>query len=105
MNAKAFIIPLVLLAAIPAYHYLQERPRASDGQALPPASFQVRNKIRLNDATRDDLVTVRGIGDSLAGKIMEARPSGGFRSWDEVDAVPGVGPAKLNSLREHFEVP
>lgn len=58
-------------------------------------------KLDLNRASEEDLRLVPGIGPVLARALVEARSSrGGFRDWDEVDAVPGVGPAKLARLKE-----
>jgi competence protein ComEA len=56
----------------------------------------------LNRAGPAELQTVRGIGPALAARLIARRDSlGGFRSWEQVDAVAGVGPAMLARLREH----
>jgi competence protein ComEA len=62
-------------------------------------------RLRLNEATADDLVLVPGIGPTLARALVKARTErGGFRSWDEVDAVTGVGPVKLAALKRWTEL-
>ncbi len=46
-----------------------------------------------NQANRAELESVKGIGPSLAGKILQAREAGTFKDWgDLVDRVAGVGP-------------
>ena len=46
-----------------------------------------------NQASRAELETVKGIGPGLSAKILDARKTGNFKSWDDlVDRVGGVGP-------------
>lgn len=103
MNAKSLVAPIVLAAAIPAGHYAL-RPKLAP--AAPPAAAEVARlapaKIPLNDATLQDLMALPGIGTSFAEALLEARPAAGFRSWAEVDAVKGVGAARLKLLQERF---
>lgn len=48
--------------------------------------------VDVNQASRADLETVKGIGPGLSAKIVEARKSGNFRSWaDLADRVGGIG--------------
>jgi competence protein ComEA len=49
--------------------------------------------VEANKASQADLETVKGIGPSLSGKILEARKTADFKNWDDlVDRVGGVGP-------------
>lgn len=49
--------------------------------------------VDVNQATRADLETVKGIGPGLSGKIIEARKAGAFKDWNDlVERVGGVGP-------------
>jgi competence protein ComEA len=42
-----------------------------------------------------------GVGPSTAQKILDFREQhGAFTSIDELDAIPGIGPARLEQLRE-----
>lgn len=82
------------LSASPAVPQIQPQP-----YAYP------RGKISLNQATREQLMNVSGIGPSLADRILaerERRGRRGFQSWGEVDAVSGIGPARLQTLQENF---
>ena len=49
-----------------------------------------------NTAARDDLMTLPGIGEVTANRIIEARP---FKSLDELTRVPGIGPVTLERIR------
>ena len=42
-----------------------------------------------------------GIGPVTAQKILDYRAEhGGFRSVDDLDAIPGIGPARIEQLRD-----
>jgi competence protein ComEA len=57
--------------------------------------------IDANQASRADLETVKGIGPSLSGKIVEARKTGEFRNWgDLVERIGGVGPGNAARLSQ-----
>ena len=63
-------------------------------------------KVDLNRATAEELAVLPGIGPALSRAIVEARSGrgGAFQSWEEVDAVPGVGPTKLDVLQASAEI-
>ena len=57
--------------------------------------------MRLSSATPEQLEGLDGIGPTLAARIVEWRDDhGGFSSVDALLEVPGIGPARLESLRE-----
>lgn len=56
--------------------------------------------ININTASSAQLETLPGIGPKTAGKIMQYRESTPFRSVEELDEVHGIGPAKLEAVRE-----
>ncbi len=72
-------------------------------EGLEPSGAQalaLGRRLDLNTAAPEELALLPGVGPSLARRIVEAREQGGgFRSWEDVDAVPGVGAAKLQTLR------
>ena len=76
---------------------------ATCGEGLPPSGAQalaLGRRLDLNTATSEELALLPGVGPALARRLVEAREDGGgFASWDDVDAVPGVGAAKLQTLR------
>ncbi|HZJ56571.1 MAG TPA: helix-hairpin-helix domain-containing protein, partial [Myxococcaceae bacterium] len=74
-----------------------------DAGGLPPASVRVALGVRLplNRAAESELARLPGVGVVAAQALVQARP---FRSWDEVDAVRGVGPARLRTLQQATEL-
>ena len=74
-----------------------------DAGGVPPVSIRVGLGIRLplNRAAESELARLPGVGAVAARALVQARP---FRSWDEVDAVRGVGPARLRMLQQGTEL-
>ena len=76
--------------------------RCGIGEALPPAvAGALGLRLPLNGATEDDLARLPGIGRQVARALVAARP---FRTWDQVDSVRGVGPARLATLRDRTKL-
>ena len=78
------------------------------GEGAPPTGAQALAlglKLDLNSASEEELARVPGVGRSLARKLVEAREAHGrFSSWAQVDAVSGVGTAKLETLQAATEL-
>jgi competence protein ComEA len=69
--------------------------------AIALCSFAAQAALDVNKASQADLETLRGVGPSLSGKIVEARKAGEFKSWtDLVDRVSGIGPASAAKLSQ-----
>jgi len=66
----------------------------------PPA-----HPININTAGATDLQQVPGIGPSTAQKILDTRKSyGSFKSVDDLLAIKGIGPKKLEKMRKYLTV-
>lgn len=56
-------------------------------------------QIDLNTASASELGLLPGIGDKTAMQLIAARTRlGGFRSWQDIEAIPGVGPATVAAM-------
>ena len=61
--------------------------------------------VNLNSATAEELATLPGIGSVLAGRIVGYREEhGAYASVEELRNVPGIGEAKLETIRERVFV-
>ena len=69
----------------------------------PPARVRIALGLRLplNQVSEAELARLPGVGAAAAHALVQARP---FRSWSEVDSVRGVGPARLQILRQGTEL-
>jgi competence ComEA-like helix-hairpin-helix protein len=66
----------------------------------PPA-----HPVNLNTATAEELQQVPGIGPATAEKILQARKSyGRFKSVNDLEAIRGIGPKKLEKMRKYLTV-
>jgi hypothetical protein len=74
--------------------YLVALPLDDDGKKIIPP-------IDINSAAQEKLVTIQGIGDELARRIIEKRP---FKSVHDLTIVPGIGEKVLASIRHRIAV-
>lgn len=62
-------------------------------------------QVNINTAGQDELDGLKGIGPSKAKAIVDyRRKNGPFKSIDELEKVPGIGPATLQELRADVTV-
>ena len=75
------------------------------GRALPAAqAVSLGVKLDLNQAPQGDLEAIPGLGAPAAKALVDARiEHGAYTSWAQVDAVAGIGPARLAVLQKHVE--
>ena len=56
--------------------------------------------VNINYASRDQLMTLPGIGAVTADAIIEYREQQQFQSTEDIMNVPGIGEAKFNGIRD-----
>jgi len=72
------------------------------GQEILGSSQQ---KININSASQSELETLSGIGPSFAQRIIEYRQkNGGFKTVEEIMAVPGIGKKTFEKIKEKITV-
>jgi comEA protein len=70
------------------------------GKKKPPAK-----PVNINTATSEELQQVPGIGPATADKILQMRKSyGAFKSVDDLLAIRGLGPKRLEKMRKYLTV-
>lgn len=79
--------------------------KAAQAQATDPGRLEApavgSSLVNLNTATEDELDELPGVGPALASRIIEYRKKNGpFSTIEELDSVSGIGPAKLDSIRD-----
>src|SRR5271165_533655 len=89
-RSVAFVFPLAICLSV----------SRSFAKKKPPAA-----PVNLNTATAEQLQQVPGIGPSTADKILQMRKSyGAFKSVDDLLAVRGIGPKRLEKMRKYLVV-
>ena len=86
-------------------------PRPLPGVNAPPTprasapEGAISTKININTASMSDLDTLSGVGPSTAKAIIDYRTKNGpFGSVEDLLNVRGIGPAKLDAMREQVTV-
>ena len=75
-------------------------PAASSGSSVPSAGL-----IDLNTADKAQLMTLDGVGEVIAQRILDYREShGGFASVEELLEVDGIGEKRLAAWRPYLTV-
>ena len=62
-------------------------------------------KININNADKEELQNLQGIGEATAEKIIEYRKQNGiFKQIEDIKSVPGIGEAKFENIKENISV-
>lgn len=73
--------------------------------AAAPGAPAAGAPIDLNTATAEQLDTLDGVGPATAAKILQYRAEHGpFRSVDDLEQIPGIGPKKMAAMRARVRV-
>lgn len=103
VGTAAFTVPAFLEAESVIY---VEKPgtaaKAAGGETTPPVP---KEKIPLNTATAEQLMTIPGIGEGYAARILEYREQNGrFHSVDELMNIKGVGEKRFAKWSPYLSV-
>jgi competence protein ComEA len=75
-----------------------ERSRRSSGASMPETK-RPQERVAVNRASPEELEALPGIGPALARRIVSSRESeGAFRTLEELGRVSGIGPVMLERL-------
>lgn len=111
VDCTALLLAAVCLFAV-CFAFSPKRPEESRLATVSTEGTKgvlVRNGrtlIDINAANADLFLSLPGIGETLAGRIVAYRDeNGSFSSVDELDNVPGIGEKTIEALREYVAAP
>jgi competence protein ComEA len=109
LEAMALAAHLVDGQRVQVPHRGEVLPAEATGGVTPaavgPLGSSPPSPLDLNSATADELDTLPGVGPATAQAIVGYRSKHGpFRSVDDLTEVQGIGPAKLEALRDLVRV-
>ncbi len=67
-------------------------------------SNEVTGLVNINTASRAELMTLSGIGEVMADRIIEYRSGNLFRSIEDIKSVKGIGEATYNKIKDSITV-
>lgn len=92
----------VSISARPAAGVTIETRYEAAASAIAPVEG---GKININTAPAEELVELPGIGQVLAGRIVEYREENGpFQCVEDIRNVSGIGPGKFADMAEEITV-
>ncbi len=75
------------------------------GEQIPGPGGQAHARVNINTASKEELMTLRGIGEARAEDIIRVREQrGGFGSIEEIMEVPGIKNAAFEKIRDDITV-
>lgn len=99
--------------------YLNQAEKLTDGQRIyvPSEKETEKNeqtvteqeaddgKVNLNTASKEELMTLSGIGESKASAIIRYREeNGGFESTEEIKEIEGIKDGVYNKVKDYIKV-
>ena len=64
----------------------------------------VSDKVNINTATKEELMSLQGIGEVLSDRIIEYRKNAKFNSIDEIQLIKGIGEKTFEKLKDSITV-
>lgn len=88
--------------------WVNNRKEKKEFEKFPSRAFAKKEKIILidiNQATKEDLIKIYGIGEAISLRILKQKEVlGGFVSMDQMSDVWGLSPEVIENLNSHFKI-
>ena len=88
--------------------WVNNRKEKKEFEEFPSKAFAKKEKIILidiNQATKEDLIKIYGIGEAISLRILKQKEVlGGFVSMDQMSDVWGLSPEVIENLNSHFKI-
>ncbi|TDE29816.1 helix-hairpin-helix domain-containing protein [Flavobacterium ranwuense] len=88
--------------------WVNNKKEYKEFKKYPNQAFAKKEKIALidiNQASKEDLIKIYGIGEAISLRILKQKESlGGFVSMEQMKDVWGLSPEVIENLNTHFKV-
>lgn len=65
----------------------------------------LNQKVNINNATLEELKTIKGVGDAKAKSIIEYREkNGGFKNIEDIKNITGIGEKMFEKIKDKIEI-
>jgi len=82
---------------------VKNEPFYSGGKAVTLKNSHSKATVDINKASKGELESISGIGEVIAGRIIEYRTQfGPFANLDDLKKVKGVGEKKIESIKDQI---
>ena len=76
-----------------------------EGKTAGSSTAKEKVKVNLNTATREELMTLKGIGEAKADDIIAYREShGGFQKIEDIKKISGIKDAAFEKIKDDITV-
>lgn len=82
----------------------EDLPNELENSTTTTTNSKESGKIDINTCTKGELVTLPGIGDVLADRILDYRTSNKFIKIEDIMNVSGIGEKKFDSIKDLIKV-
>lgn len=96
-----WMVRALLIVALSVGGFAAEKKKTRATNDAPPAAKRATQKVDVNTADAKTLEALPGVGPEIAREIIAARP---FKSIDDLERVRGIGPERLEVLRNEVTV-
>lgn len=81
---------------------IEDSENVQDTQEVSSDISEIKSnkKININTATKEELMTLNGVGEATASKIINYRKSKLFKEIEDLMNVPGIGNSKFNNIKD-----
>ena len=78
---------------------------SANSPGSPGSGYDSEGRINLNTASKAELMTLPGIGDKIAGSIIEYRETNGdFKTIEDIMSIQRIGEKTFNELKDKITV-
>ncbi len=103
---KKVLIFLSTFFILGSFLFFLDRKKATFKEEIEESvKLNLVKKININEATKEELISLPGIGEKIAQRIIEYREKKGrFKNKSELLKIKGIGKKRLSKIENLIEI-